>query len=211
MDLNAKKIVIAVMGILFLVSLIIVSWIEGGKQRFAPEPKLVLSGDSESCYQCHLEKTPNIAKHWTDSTHSKRGVGCFECHQADKADVDAWTHEGKVISTIVTPKDCARCHQDIVHEFTDSHHAKAAEILGSLDNVLGEIIEGIPATVNGCTQCHGSKVALLKDDKGEVKRDKEWLSYELKESANGGVEIKMQDKLISCEMCNRILYLEEDL
>lgn len=28
----------------------------------------------------------------------------------------------------------------------------------------------------------------------EVKRDKEWLPYELKESANGGVEIKMADK-----------------
>lgn len=28
----------------------------------------------------------------------------------------------------------------------------------------------------------------------EVKRDKEWLPYELKEGANGGVEIKMQDK-----------------
>ena len=34
-----------------------------------------------------------------------------------------------------------------------------------------------------------------KFNDAEVKRDKEWLSYELKESANGGVEIKMQDKL----------------
>ncbi|MDP3710558.1 MAG: molecular chaperone DnaK [bacterium] len=33
-----------------------------------------------------------------------------------------------------------------------------------------------------------------KFNDSEIKKDREWLPYELKESANGGVEIKMQDK-----------------
>lgn len=168
MNLNAKRYVIAGLGFLFLAALLIVAWVEGGKQRFSPEPEPVLSGDSASCYKCHLEKTPSIAREWALSTHAKRGVGCYECHQAGDQDPDAWLHAGKKISTIVTPLDCARCHADIAKEFMESHHAKAGQILGSLDNVLGESVEGVSAVVNGCQQCHGSTVALLKDDKGQV-------------------------------------------
>jgi hydroxylamine dehydrogenase len=170
--LSGKRVIISILGILFLVSLLIVAWIEGGKQRFDPEPNPVLSGDSQSCYKCHLEKTPVISQQWADSTHAKRGVGCFECHQAEEGDADAWVHEGKLIATITTPKDCARCHQGVAKEFMESHHAKAGKILGSLDNVLGETIEGVSAAVNGCQQCHGSTVALLKDEHGKVKKDK---------------------------------------
>ena len=47
---------------------------------------------------------------------------------------------------IVTPKDCGRCHEAEVTEFNSSHHAKAGRILGSLDNVLAEIVEGRPAS-----------------------------------------------------------------
>ena len=57
-------------------------------------------------------------------------------------EVDAYEHYGQIISTIVTPKDCGRCHEQEVAEFNSSHHAKAGRILGSLDNVLAEVVEG---------------------------------------------------------------------
>lgn len=81
----------------------------------------------------------------------------------------------------MTPKDCGRCHKTETEEFIASHHAKAGNILASLDNFLAETVEGsrqpfnphsptpgmAVTTVNGiarqdvgCKQCHGSKVAI---------------------------------------------------
>jgi len=67
-----------------------------------------------------------------------------------------------------------RCHAKEVDEFVNSHHAKAGRIMGSLDNLLAEVVEGnnslitpmfpegiSPAAVNGCWQCHGSVVRVL--------------------------------------------------
>ncbi len=77
-------------------------------------------------------------------------------------------HKDYTISVIVSPKDCAQCHNTEVEQFTKSHHSRAAEILGSLDNVLAEVVEGNHAfrgesavAVNGCWQCHGSKVKVM--------------------------------------------------
>lgn len=55
-----------------------------------------------------------------------------------------------------------------------SHHADAGMIMGSLDNILAEVIEGHadfdggknPAAANGCWQCHGSRVQVVKDEQG---------------------------------------------
>ncbi|MBF0436889.1 MAG: hydroxylamine oxidoreductase, partial [Magnetococcales bacterium] len=61
-----------------------------------------------------------------------------------------------------------RCPQ--VKEFDASHHATAAQILGSLDNVLAEVVAGgktfhgkSPDAVSGCEQCHGSEVKVNSD------------------------------------------------
>ncbi len=171
MDLNFKRGIIAVLSILFLVALLIVAWVEGGKKRVVTKPKPIMSGDSSKCFDCHVQKTPVIAEQWRDSKHAQMGVGCYECHKAGKEEADAFLHEGKYIKSIVTPNTCATCHSDIVKEFEHSHHSKAAQFTGSLDNVLGMFAEGPLAAANGCWQCHGSTVSLLKDDKGEVIRD----------------------------------------
>ena len=57
-----------------------------------------------------------------------------------------------------------------MEEFERSHHASAAEFIGSLDNVLGEVVEGRLAAVNGCWQCHGSTLAFLKSADGSVQK-----------------------------------------
>jgi hypothetical protein len=112
---------------------------------------------------CHLKSgAPVIVKQWAESRHAAAGVGCYECHQAAKDDPDAFGHNGLTISVLVTPKDCAQCHDQETKEFEASHHAKAGEILGSLDNVLGEVVEGPPAATSGCIQCHGGTVTFTR-------------------------------------------------
>jgi hypothetical protein len=171
MTLNAKRAIVATLSILFLIALLIVAWIEGGKQRFEPKPKPVVSGDNKACVNCHTEKTPVIVAQWAESKHAKLGVGCMECHKVDGQAPDGYNHEGKMIHAIVTPNDCARCHGKEVQQFAASHHAKAAQFVGSLDNILGEIVEGRLAAAQGCQQCHGSTVTLIKDKSGAVAKD----------------------------------------
>ncbi len=132
----------------------------------------IAAAQSEQCYDCHKVKSPGLAAQWKSSVHAANEVGCLECHEAEEGEIDGWTHEGQLISSLVTPKDCAKCHDEIAEEFQGSHHASAGNILGSLDNVLGEIVEGAPAAHAGCWQCHGSKIAFKSDDKGNVVKDK---------------------------------------
>ncbi len=129
-------------------------------QRSVPT---TLSEESASCMECHEEEMPGLVKEWRISRHYSADVGCFECHGADPKDADAFEHNGYSIAIIVSPKDCATCHQNESDQFQASHHANAGEILGSLDNVLGEVIEGPAAAVNGCKQCHGSVIKVNDD------------------------------------------------
>jgi hypothetical protein len=122
-----------------------------------------LSDESASCVECHEEDMPGLVKEWRYSRHYGADVGCHECHGADAKDADALEHNGYTIATIVSPKDCAKCHQNEFEEFQHSHHADAGKILGSLDNVLGEVVEGPAAAVSGCKQCHGSIVKVNDD------------------------------------------------
>ena len=137
-----------------------------------------MSPQSKACAECHKKESPALYEQWGASKHYRGNVGCYECHSALTNEVDAFEHYGQTISTIVTPKDCGRCHEHEVGEFNSSHHAKAARILGSLDNVLAEIVEGnrgfktpgfphgnSAAAVNGCWQCHGGEVKMLPNGK----------------------------------------------
>jgi len=121
---------------------------------------------SQACIACHSKGvTPVVVQQWAHSKHASNGIGCYECHQAAKTDKDAFQHNGYTISVLVTPRDCGQCHPDETSQFEHSHHAQAGEILGSLDNVLGEDVEGPPAAVSGCVKCHGSRIKVLKDGK----------------------------------------------
>lgn len=140
----------------------------------------MFSDESKECIKCHKKHNMGIVQQWGDSAHYRAKVGCYECHKAEKGEVDAYEHDGKTlkvhISTIVSPKDCANCHENEVKQMTESHHAKGARIIGSLDNLLAEVVEGnrglvtegfpegnSAAAVSGCWQCHGSQVKVLKD------------------------------------------------
>ena len=129
-----------------------------------------LSKESATCISCHKEKSQGLYQQWGQSKHFGANVGCYECHQAQPGEPDAITHKDFVISVLVTPKDCAQCHKKAVDEFDASHHATAGQILGSLDNVLAEVVAGAktfrgqsPDVVSGCAQCHGSKIRVNSD------------------------------------------------
>ncbi len=137
-----------------------------------------LSDQTRECIDCHKKKTPGIYQQWGRSKHYRGNVGCYECHAAEKSDKDSFLHYDNRIALIVSPKDCSKCHPREVKEFEGSHHAKAGRILGSLDNVLAEVVEGnkamvtpafpqgvSAASVNGCWQCHGTVVKVLPGGK----------------------------------------------
>jgi hypothetical protein len=148
-----------------------------GNANAAFSPK-TMTAESTTCVACHKKESGSIYEQWGGSKHYRANVGCFECHTANENDPDAYDHYGQYIATIVSPKDCARCHEKEVQEFNDSHHAKGGRILGSLDNTLAEVVEGnnkfvtpgfphgvSAAAVNGCWQCHGSEVKVLDNGK----------------------------------------------
>ncbi len=114
----------------------------------------------QKCVRCHTDETPGLVTEWKKSRHSGKDVDCYDCHKSKPGDKGAFMHHKALIHTVVSPKDCGSCHEREVAEQQRSHHAKAADILNSLDNLIGEVIGG-PAAVNaGCRQCHGSNVEL---------------------------------------------------
>lgn len=138
-------------------------------QKHATIPTKI-SDETQQCIDCHADETKGIYQEWGTSKHYRAHVGCYECHKAEKGDPDAMEHNGFLISVIVSPKDCGQCHTSEVAQFSESHHAKAGMILGSLDNYLADIVEGntdffgkSALLVNGCQQCHGSAVKIGKD------------------------------------------------
>ena len=195
MTLEFKRWIIAILGGLFLVSLILVQALETSRRRQEAgltTPQVNVPAASKECVDCHAEGNPGIVEHWRGSTHAEKGVACIDCHQAEKGDADGFEHYGAHMATVVTPLDCARCHPAENEEFAKSHHAAAGNILASLDNFLAETVEGsrIPfsphsptvgrqvdmvdgmaSAASGCQQCHGSKVALRTTDGGKITMD----------------------------------------
>ena len=156
----------------------------GSKRGAAPAG---LSALSRGCVECHASVTPGLVKQWQGSTHAARGIGCLECHRREEGAADGFRHGDAIVATIVTPRDCGRCHQREMDEFEGSHHAKAGNILASLDNYIAETVEGaripfnphgtepgsaplmvdgLASAQSGCQQCHGARVALKAKDGG---------------------------------------------
>ncbi len=196
MSRQAKQALFGILGLALLVSLIFVPWQKVVSKEEEKSSVVVLdvstTASSKACIGCHKRLSPGIIDHWKSSTHAAEGVGCVECHMAKETDVDSFEHYDVTIATVVTPLDCSRCHPKEAKEFQHSHHAKAGNILASLDNFLAETVEGnrVPfsphsptpgmdvdmvngmASANtGCRQCHGSKMALKTKDGGEVTVD----------------------------------------
>lgn len=115
---------------------------------------------ASKCVKCHQEKNPGMYMQWKNSKHAQNDVGCLDCHQADKKDVDAFKHHGAMIATLVTPKDCSQCHEKEAKQAMNSYHSHAGEILESNDAYLAHVAGGKPVVITGCETCHGGKIKI---------------------------------------------------
>lgn len=117
----------------------------------------------KSCISCHQKSSAGLTHQWQQSAHAQAKVNCFDCHQADAGDADAFEHEGEVIATIVSPKDCGRCHQTETQEATASTHNKALLHLEQKFPKLAQKNDGQGLKQAGCTDCHGTRVTVKAD------------------------------------------------
>jgi hypothetical protein len=132
----------------------------------------------DNCLDCHDDSLmPGIYSDWSSSVHAAENVTCIDCHLADASDPDAEiNHEGSGnnISVVVSPLDCAECHEQQVQEFDQSLHSFGALYYEDLFkkgklNFLESQIEGgyiirqdeeliHAATMRGCQSCHGTNM-----------------------------------------------------
>ncbi len=117
----------------------------------------------ERCVSCHEKSSAGLTRQWHESAHREAGVNCLDCHQAKAADVDAMEHEGEIIATIVSPKDCGRCHTKEYEEQAGSVHAEAYAKIKTRIPALAHRMTGGAMQAAGCDQCHGSRVKVLGD------------------------------------------------
>ncbi len=131
-----------------------------------------------SCVECHSKVTPGHVQDWKTSRHAHVGVSCIDCHSV-KADnpMAAQNCPGvkgtKIyVSSLVSPKTCAKCHPSEAKEFSHSGHARAAIQVKSKAGMQALIhkIEGrnhpklsSSPEATGCAQCHGTVIKLDKD------------------------------------------------
>ena len=157
MDLTTKRILVVVMSIFFVGALLVVAYHESGMSRPEGEPKVYIGDSSTDCIKCHQQKdvAVGVIVQWKHSTHAQKGVGCIECHKAEKADFDAFQCPGSkaMIGRHPTPKDCNSCHADQVKEHRESKHG-LGQAFYALKGADRNLFEPAIATKNGCDQCH---------------------------------------------------------
>jgi len=117
----------------------------------------------ESCVSCHTKASAGLTQQWRGSAHAKTGVNCMDCHQAEKSEPDAREHEGQIIATVVSPKDCARCHPAEFEQQQGSVHAEAYALIAERVPALAHNLTGPAMQAAGCDQCHGSVVKVRGD------------------------------------------------
>ena len=101
------------------------------------------------CMVCHKAMSPGLYNQWLTSPHGRHNVTCMDCHGAETGDLDGFMHEGTLIATLVTPKDCGQCHPKETEEVDNSLHATAGLTLESGDAYLAHVGGGHPAAIAG--------------------------------------------------------------
>lgn len=119
--------------------------------------------EGKACISCHKKSSAGLTHEWQDSAHAEAGVNCLDCHLADQVDTDAIEHEGSIIATIVSPKDCGRCHTKEFQETENSVHSKALSLIKNRMPTLAGNLNGKEMLNAGCAHCHGSQVEVRGD------------------------------------------------
>ncbi|MBP2030941.1 cytochrome c553 [Methanohalophilus levihalophilus] len=167
-------------------------------------PLAASADDGERCQNCHsaIGDFPAVVDDWEQSKHAESGISCSDCHTAEPTDPDATEHNGFYISPVVSPNDCATCHEKEVAENAQSLHALGAKYyevdfynqklpyLESEITLDGYSTASHNATVNGCQGCHGTNMTGKSTDDPAV-----WPN-------NGIGRINPDGSLGSCASCH---------
>ncbi|GAB4337979.1 MAG: hypothetical protein Kow0037_21530 [Calditrichia bacterium] len=152
--IKAQQWLIGIFSVLLIVTLMIVAGVEMKKSR-ATEPEIEIDKATAQCINCHTTKGIAVKQNdaWKESKHAVMGIGCLECHEAQKDDWDAFTcpESDVLVARHPTPKDCANCHEQAVKEFSESKHAHQFWLLKNADRAY---FENPISTRHGCEQCH---------------------------------------------------------
>jgi cytochrome c553 len=62
------------------------------------------------------------------------------------------------IASIVTPKDCSRCHPDEATQYSKSKHANTIEVIWKIDPWLNKGMNSDNERKTGCFSCHGTVI-----------------------------------------------------
>jgi len=119
--------------------------------------------EGKACVSCHEKSSKGLTHQWQNSAHAKSNVNCLDCHQAYEDDEDAIEHEGSIIATIVSPKDCGRCHVTEFKQHKGSVHAKAVTMINNRMPALANNLGGDALNAIACAKCHGSVVKVKGD------------------------------------------------
>lgn len=149
--------------ILLIGALLLCVVVPGQAAKVALDPSHWGLPEGAACISCHEKASPGLAQQWHDSAHQRAGVNCLDCHRAEPRDLDAIQHEGQIIATIVSPKDCGRCHETEYREQAGSVHAEAYAIIADRIPALAHNMTGAAMQATGCDQCHGSVVKVRGD------------------------------------------------
>lgn len=117
----------------------------------------------KECVNCHTKTSAGLVEQWQSSKHAEIGMNCLDCHQAEPSEPDAITHEGHAIVTIVSPKDCGRCHTVETEQNSSSVHANAVSLIEKRLPAMAGNLGGKAVIAAGCAQCHGSEVKVKGD------------------------------------------------
>ncbi|MCF8106600.1 MAG: hydroxylamine oxidoreductase [Desulfohalobiaceae bacterium] len=152
-----------------------------------PKPKMFwiersMSKQAKACLMCHKNEHPGLFTDWSMSLHAKANITCLDCHLAEEHDPDVnhahfeqyqredseWgSEEYRVpIATVVTPKDCSRCHPDESAQYEKSKHANTLEIIWKIDPWLNDGMNSDWERATGCFYCHGT--ILKETEEGDL-------------------------------------------
>jgi len=145
---------------------------ETAKREFTPADKAKSANHNYACIECHRERSPGLYAEWVQGPHASAGVGCLDCHGADRREQDSFKHFGRIpIGTVVTPNDCARCHKTILRDFFLDGHSQSLRMLRNMpeDDPRYPLIEPYKESdFAECAGCHGSEIRLADDRRPAV-------------------------------------------
>jgi hypothetical protein len=185
---------------------------------FGKNEDVPLSEQTKECLECHRSVTPGIVADWEASLHSRTtptlanlkpelqrrissgnisgmysgvAVGCYECHSLNAENhKDNFEHFGQRINVVVSPNDCATCHETEVKEYQHSKKGYALDILRK--NPIYSLMVGTYTDIKmldknnklqsrisersknqSCYACHGTEVTVsgmkkTETDLGEI-------------------------------------------